>query len=75
MTSDPGETSPINSNSQTYKKIAPLILTAIKEHKASIEPVETQFTWGKLRPNLRWQPCCNGTFPFNCHCIDEKYST
>ncbi|XP_060596832.1 arylsulfatase H-like [Ruditapes philippinarum] len=75
MTSDPGETSPINSNSQTYKKISPLILTAIKEHKASIEPVETQFTWGKLRPNLRWQPCCNGTFPFNCHCIDEKYST
>ena len=75
MTSDPGETSPIDSNSEIYKEIAPLILNAIKEHKNTIEPVETEFTWRKLLPNLRWQPCCNGTFPFNCDCVDEKYSS
>lgn len=73
MTSDPGETTPIDSNSQQYKDITTIILEGIKNHIKSIVPLESQFTWLKLGPMLRWQPCCNGTFPFNCHCVDLKY--
>lgn len=73
MTSDPGETTPIESSSEIYNEISGVILKAIKDHENSIEPVETQFIWRKLLPHLRWQPCCNGTFPFNCNCIDPKY--
>ncbi|XP_045187272.2 arylsulfatase H-like [Mercenaria mercenaria] len=74
MTSDPGETSPIDSSSKTYKEVSTLILKAMNNHKNTIDPVETQFTWRKVLPKLTWQPCCNGTFPFNCHCTDTKYS-
>lgn len=73
MTSDPGETSPIDSSSEVYKEMSRVILKAIESHKLSIGDVETQFSWRKLAPKLRWQPCCNGTFPFNCLCIDPKY--
>ncbi|XP_060596826.1 steryl-sulfatase-like isoform X2 [Ruditapes philippinarum] len=74
MTSDPGETTPIDSNSKLYRDITPIIQNAIYNHKNSIKPVESQFTWAKLAPKLTWQPCCNGHFPFNCECIDPKYS-
>jgi hypothetical protein len=74
MTSDPGETTPIDSKSKLYTDITPIIQNAIFNHKHSIKPVESQFTWAKLAPKLPWQPCCNGHFPFNCECIDPKYS-
>lgn len=73
VTSDPGETTPIDNNSKQYKDISAIILKAIENHTNSTEPVESQFTWNKLRPRLNWQPCCSGIFPFNCHCIDQKY--
>lgn len=73
MTSDPGETTPIDNDSKTYKEISQIILKAIENHKISIGNVETQFSWRKLAPKLTWQPCCNGTFPFNCQCTDPKY--
>ncbi|XP_045187267.2 steryl-sulfatase-like isoform X2 [Mercenaria mercenaria] len=73
MTSDLGESNPIDANSNTYKEISSIILQAIDNHKNSVEPVETQFTWKKLAPKLTWQPCCNGRFPFKCLCTDPKY--
>ncbi|XP_053394808.1 steryl-sulfatase-like isoform X2 [Mercenaria mercenaria] len=73
ITVDPGETTPIDSHSKNYKEITPIILKAMGIHKNSIEPAETEFTLRKLAPNLTWQPCCNGTFPFNCYCTDPKY--
>ncbi|XP_045158853.2 arylsulfatase H-like [Mercenaria mercenaria] len=73
ITVDQGETTPIDSHSENYKEITPIILKAIGIHKNSIEPAETGFTLRKLAPNLSWQPCCNGTFAFNCYCTDPKY--
>ena len=73
MTSDPGETTPVNSSSSEYGEVVAHIQNAINAHKLSLQPVESQFTLPKLmwRPFL--QPCCNGTFP-NCQCVDEKFS-
>ncbi|KAL4235555.1 hypothetical protein ACF0H5_003951 [Mactra antiquata] len=73
ITSDPGETNPIDSNSKQYKDIVPVILEAMKQHKNSIEPTTSQFSFRKVAPRFDWQPCCNGTFPFNCYCTDPKF--
>lgn len=73
MTSDPAEAKPIDTTSKEYKEITPIILAEIEKHKNSIETVKTQFSVGRLAPQLTWQPCCNGTFPFNCYCTDPKY--
>ena len=73
MTSDPGETSPIDWKlSEEKRELVTLMLNAISDHSATVGHVESQFTWWKIawRPDL--QPCCNGTFPF-CHCKDMKY--
>ena len=72
MTSDPGETTPIDTSSSDYSHVTSVIQTAIDKHKSSIAPVASQFTYAKLiwRPFL--QPCCNGTFPF-CQCTDTKF--
>ena len=72
MTSDPGETSPIDWISEGKQELVTLMLKAISEHSATVGHVESQFTWRKLMWRHDLQPCCNGTFPF-CHCIDEKY--
>ncbi|WAR19592.1 STS-like protein [Mya arenaria] len=74
VTSDPGETSPIDAQSETYTDISELIQKAVIDHKSSLDPVESQFSWFKLLPQIRWQPCCNGSFPFNCDCQDPKFS-
>lgn len=73
ITSDPGETTPIQSDLQIYKDVSEIVNIAILNHRKSLTPVESQFTWGKLAPKLSWQPCCNGVFPFNCLCVDKKY--
>lgn len=74
MTSDPGEVSPLNVKSDIYTSVSEIVYKAIDKHKASIVPVPSQFIWQKLALHLAWQPCCNGTFPFNCKCVDAKYT-
>lgn len=73
VTSDPGETTPLDPSSESYKTLSKIFIQAINLHKTSLAPVETQFSWSKILPNLRWQPCCNGVFPFNCKCTDYKF--
>jgi len=74
VTSDPGETTSIETKSKAYGEVLTAVQKAIEHHIHSLEPVENQFTWQKVMPNIHWQPCCNGTFPFNCNCVDPKYA-
>ncbi|ESP03035.1 hypothetical protein LOTGIDRAFT_185807 [Lottia gigantea] len=69
MTSDPSEKNPIDITK--HQSIVKTMLKAMKDHQASILPVDYQLDVSKQlwRPWL--QPCC-GTFP-SCHCIDQKY--
>ncbi|KAH3846961.1 arylsulfatase D-like isoform X1 [Dreissena polymorpha] len=73
MTSDPGETTPIEPESKMYREISAAVESAIREHVTSLDPVESQFRWDRLVPRVTWQPCCNGIFPFNCDCVDKKF--
>jgi len=75
MTSDPGETTPINLSLERYRTLSNTFNKAIQQHVNSLETVDSQFSWSKLLPHFNWQPCCNGTFPFNCNCEDSKFSS
>lgn len=70
---DPGEKTALESHSEAYQTVKKAVEKGVYKHKISLDPVETQFSWFKILPNLHWQPCCNGTFPFNCNCVDEKF--
>ena len=73
LTSDPGERNPIDSSSLEYSDIMKVIAAETDSHKASLPPVESQFTFAKLRWRHSLQQCCNGTFP-HCQCTDLKYA-
>ena len=73
VTSDPTESNPIDPSSDTYKQLKDIFEKAIKEHRDSLHPVESQFSFRNVlwRPTL--QDCCNGLFPFWCQCSDSKF--
>ncbi|XP_069116833.1 steryl-sulfatase-like [Argopecten irradians] len=71
ITSDPGESKPIDiSSDKKYKDLAELMIKATEEHKASIVPVDCRLTFFKILWRPHMQPCCN--FPY-CSCSDHKY--
>ncbi|XP_052805175.1 steryl-sulfatase-like [Mya arenaria] len=71
--SDPSESHPIDSLSKEYADISKKVEAAVKIHKASLEPVESMFSYTNVLWRYPYQECCNGTFPFNCQCSDSKY--
>ncbi|KAJ8314148.1 hypothetical protein KUTeg_008709 [Tegillarca granosa] len=72
LTSNPGETKPLNiSSNKDYEIIVESMLKAKQEHEKSAVPAESQVTFYKVMWWPHLQPCCN--FPY-CSCKDTKFT-
>ena len=68
---DHTESNPLNPADPLYKELKDIMEKAIDEHKKSIVPVASQFSYYRRQWKPWLQPCCN--FPY-CSCTDPKYT-
>ncbi|XP_059184233.1 steryl-sulfatase [Centropristis striata] len=72
LSRDPSEATPLTPDTEpAFHSILAVMEEAVKSHRRSVKPVESQFSAGNVLWKPRLQPCCS-TFTQLCQCEQDR---